>query len=77
MLEARDYAIAILGEFGDYSDLEDIEMRYNPEIRPTSKAVMAYAFRHFEPRHRDSFYNRIDDSHHITRMAIEAANEDA
>lgn len=77
ILEARDYAIAILGEFGDYSDWENIEMRYTQEIRPTSRAVMAYALRNFERRHRDSFYSRIDDSHHITRMAIEAANEDA
>lgn len=77
LLEARDYAVAILGEFGDYSDWENIEMRYTQEIRPTSRAVMAYALRNFEPRHRDSFYSRIDDSHHITRMAIEAANEDA
>jgi len=77
LIEARDYAIAILGEFGDYSDWENIEMRYTQEIRPTSRAVMAYALRNFEPRHRDSFYSRIDDSHHITRMAIEAANEDA
>jgi predicted HD phosphohydrolase len=77
LLEARDYAIAILGEFGDYSDWENIEMRYTQEIRPTSRAVMAYALRNFEPRHRDSFYSRIDDSHYITHMAIEAANEDA
>jgi len=77
LLEARDYAIAILGEFGDYSDWENIEMRYTQEIRPTSRAVMAYALRDFEPRHRDSFYSRIDDSHYITHMAIEAANEDA
>jgi len=77
LLEARDYAIAILGEFGDYSDWENIEMRYTQEIRPTSRAVMAYALRNFEPRHRDSFYSRIDDSHYITNMAIEAANEDA
>jgi hypothetical protein len=77
LLEARDYAIAILGEFGDYSDWENIEMRYTQEIRPTSRAVMAYALRNFEPRHRDSFYGRIDDSHYITHMAIEAANEDA
>lgn len=76
VLEARDFAIALLGEYGDYSDWEDIEMRYNQEHRPTTKAVMAYALRYFEPRHRASFYDRIDHSHHITRMAIEAANED-
>jgi len=34
LIEARDYAIAILGEFGDYSDWENIEMRYTQEIRP-------------------------------------------
>jgi retron-type reverse transcriptase len=76
ILEAREFAIAILGEYGDYSDWENIEMRYNQEHRPTTKAVMAYALRNFEPRHRDSFYDRIDHSHHITRRAIEAANED-
>ncbi|WP_436935456.1 reverse transcriptase domain-containing protein [Halovenus marina] len=77
LLEARDYAMAILGEFGDYSDWEQIEMTYDEELRPTSKAVMTYALRNFEPNHRSKLYQRIDTSNQITELSIEAAKSDA
>lgn len=71
ILETRDYAVSILAEYGEFSDLELIESHYNQELRPTSKAVFAYALRHFEPMRRGDFYERMDSSHHIVGYSIE------
>jgi len=77
LLEARDYAVAILGDFGDYSDLEHIELVYSEELRPQSKAVFAYAVRNFEPRHRGNFYDRINTSSELVKLAVECAKRDS
>ncbi|RQG87025.1 hypothetical protein EA462_15395 [Natrarchaeobius halalkaliphilus] len=77
LIESRDYAIAILGEHGDYSDWEQIEMLYSQELRPQSKAIIAYAIRGFEPKHRGRFYNRMDVSPQLVRYSIECAKSDA
>ncbi|WP_418280003.1 reverse transcriptase domain-containing protein [Halorubrum sp. DTA98] len=73
LLETRDYAIAILGEHGDYSDWEQIELIYDGEFRPSSKSILIYSLRKFEPVHRSNFYDRVDISDKITELSIGAA----
>lgn len=77
MIEARDYAVSILGEFGDYSDLESLELMYNRDLMTQSKAVFVYSVRDFESDHRGLFYDRIDDSDDIIEYSIDAAKRDS
>lgn len=77
ILEARDYSVALLARYGEFSDLELIESQYSPELRTMSKAVFAYALRHLEPMRRGSFYERMDSSHHIVDYSIEAGKADS
>lgn len=77
VLESRDYAVALLSDYGEPADHELIESEYTSELRPMSKAVFAYALRHLEPMRRGGFFERIDSSHHLVEYAIERGRAEA
>lgn len=77
LIESREYAMAILSEYGDYSDWEHIEMVYGEAERELTKAVIAYALRHYELGRRKECYSRIKGNFMFVDMSIETGDAHA
>lgn len=77
IIETREYAIAILSEYGDYSDWERIEVLFGEAERELTKAVIAYSLRQYELGRRKEFYDHISGNHRLVNMAIELGDKRA
>ena len=72
----RDYAVAYLGEFGDTSDLEDLEARYSTLNSDLERANYAAALSRLESGRRSAAYKVMRADGDLVRRAI-AVVEDA
>jgi hypothetical protein len=72
----RDYAVAYLGEFGDTSDLEDLEARYSTLNSDLERANYAAALSRLESGRRSAAYKGMRADGDLDRRAI-AEVEDA
>ena len=69
----RDYAWAILGEYGDSSDLDAIEADYSKETSDLAKATILCSIRRMVKDRRNSIYSRAKGDSALTDLAIEWA----
>ncbi|MFA1612159.1 RNA-directed DNA polymerase [Halobellus rubicundus] len=74
LVESREYATAILSEYGDYSDWERIEVLYGEAERELTKAVIAYSLRQYELGRRKQFYDHIEGNYELVDMAIKTGD---
>lgn len=66
----RDYARAVLGEFGDLSDLDSLEADYGQVNREASKATIICALRRMVVDRRNSIYKRAQGDSRLIDFAI-------
>jgi len=69
----RSYAIAILGQKGDPSDLDKLEAAYNSAISDVEKADIVKALARVEVGRRNAFYKRVKDDGGLIPAAINQA----
>ena len=69
----RDYARAILGNHGDSSDLDAIEVEYSKETSDLAKATILCSIRRMISVRRNSVYSRAKGENALTDLAIEWA----
>ena len=67
----RDYARAILGEFGDTSDLDAIEAEYARTTRVASKATILCSIRRMVRSRRNTIYSRAGGDSFLVDQAVQ------
>ena len=71
----RSYAIAILGEAGDSSDLEAIEEAYPTANFEVEKADLVRALAKMEKARRNTFFKKVEKDGFLIAQAAEQARE--
>jgi retron-type reverse transcriptase len=69
----KHYAMAILGDFGDSSDLDAIEAEYSTAKREITKAVIICSIKRMVKTRRNSMYKRAEQDGQKVKFAIKAS----
>lgn len=72
---SRDYAWAVLGNFGDFSDYDEIESQYNPQKKELTKSTIICSIRKMVEDRRNSIYGRAYGESPLINYAIKWAKQ--
>lgn len=71
--DAKNYAIAYLGDYGDASDLDVVQKMYREEGNSLTKAIIVISLRRMEKSRRNSFYSRVKGDNKFVTLAVDRA----
>ncbi|MBD5782297.1 RNA-directed DNA polymerase [Pelagicoccus sp. NFK12] len=72
---SKSYVWAIIGENGDYSDLDSLESEYGKTDHKASKATLICAIRKMEKSRRNAIYSRAEGDDILVSYAINYAKQ--